>query len=440
MLAVSAVLTAVLLPFLATGAVAADSQDARPRPATAITNVRVFDGRGMSARSQTVYIDSNGRIRRARPSRVDATVDGTDKFLVPGLIESHAHPASTAELMEAASYGVTTVFSLATFNFAESLALKRDAQLAGLPEVLIAGVPAAGINSRHAIIFQQTPGASDWLLTPESDLADFVDWNFGNGSGFLKIISQENGPTLAQQREIVHRAHARGKMVAAHAVDLEGYRTAVQSRVDAVHHSVSDAALGADIARLMRAQGQAAVPTLVLTKLVSHVPLPARADADTDAKLAQALANARALHAAGVPLLAGTDATSFLGMALPQGITLQCELELLVEAGMSPVEALRAATTDAARFHRLTDRGAVRDGLRADLLLLNADPTEDITNIAAIEKVWINGIGFDHPVGGPGGCANIAVGPSRFWTRALRALARVSGAASDLVSRVRARF
>lgn len=193
---------------------------------------------------------------------------------------------------------------------------------------------------------------------------------------------------------------------------------------------MSDAALGADIARLMRAQGQAAVPTLVLTKLVSHVPLPARADADTDAKLAQALANARALHAAGVPLLAGTDATSFLGMALPQGITLQCELELLVEAGMSPVEALRAATTDAARFHRLTDRGAVRDGLRADLLLLNADPTEDITNIATIEKVWIDGFNFDHPVGGPGGCANIGAG-SRFWTRALGALVRVSDAASD---------
>ncbi|EJD49050.1 hypothetical protein AURDEDRAFT_161988 [Auricularia subglabra TFB-10046 SS5] len=417
----------------------ADPQHARLRLTTEITNVRVFDGREVFSGPETIYIGADGQISHSRPSRLDAIVDGTNKFLVPGLIESHAHPASTEELTEFASYGVTTVFSLATFNFTDALALKRDAREAGLPDVLLAGVPAVGVNGRHAMMFKQAPHAVDWLLAPQSDLANFVDWNFGNGSDFIKVVAQENGPTLAQQSEIVRRAHAHDRMVATHAVDLESYRVAVQSKADSVHHSVSDAPLSADIVQLMRAQGQVAVPTLVLTKLVkSHAPLRAifRGMAHPGATLAQALANARALHAAGVPLLAGTDAVSLLGITLPHGITLQCELELLVEAGMSPAEALRAATADAAGFQRLSDRGVVRDGLRADLLLLGANPTEDITNIAAIEKAWIDGFALGHSVGRSGGCANIVVG-FKPWIRALGIFVRVSEVVGDLASKIR---
>ena len=101
----------------------------------------------------------------------------------------------------------------------------------------------------------------------------------------------------------------------------------------------------------------------------------------------------RALHAAGVPILAGTDAneTPAAPASPPFGSSLHDELELLVEAGLTPVEALRAATSVAAEHFGLDDRGAIAPGLRADLVLLDADPTVDIAATRSIRGVWIAG-------------------------------------------------
>ena len=98
------------------------------------------------------------------------------------------------------------------------------------------------------------------------------------------------------------------------------------------------------------------------------------------------------MNAAGVGLLAGTDTP--LG-SLP-GFALHTELELLVRAGLSPAEALRAATLAPAQcFKREDDLGTVASGKLADLLLLNANPLEDIRNTTRIETVVVNGRVYD---------------------------------------------
>jgi imidazolonepropionase-like amidohydrolase len=107
----------------------------------------------------------------------------------------------------------------------------------------------------------------------------------------------------------------------------------------------------------------------------------------------------RALRAAGVPLLAGTDAP-VLGRGV-HGASLHRELELLVEAGLTPVETLAAATSVPASVFGLADRGRIAPGLRADLLLVAGDPTRQITATRAIRRVWARGRAVDRALPPP---------------------------------------
>jgi hypothetical protein len=105
--------------------------------------------------------------------------------------------------------------------------------------------------------------------------------------------------------------------------------------------------------------------------------------------LQHAMESVRRLHAAGVPILAGSDAVN---PGTAHGATLHGELALLVEAGLSPAAALSAATAVPARSFGLADRGRIAAGLRADLVLVEGDPTQDITATRAIAGIWKNGV------------------------------------------------
>lgn len=98
---------------------------------------------------------------------------------------------------------------------------------------------------------------------------------------------------------------------------------------------------------------------------------------------------ANGVPSGGVPLLAGTDATPFAPL---HGESLHRELVLLTEAGLTNEEALAAATSVPARHFGLDDRGRIAPGLRADLVLVDGDPTHDITATSAIADVWRRGV------------------------------------------------
>jgi adenine deaminase len=105
-------------------------------------------------------------------------------------------------------------------------------------------------------------------------------------------------------------------------------------------------------------------------------------------------ASVRALHEAGVDILAGCDVSEpipSLG-GLAHGASLHHELQLLVAAGLTPIEALRAATSTPARRFGLTDRGRIIPSARADLLLVDGDPTTKITDTLSIRSVWRRGV------------------------------------------------
>ena len=108
----------------------------------------------------------------------------------------------------------------------------------------------------------------------------------------------------------------------------------------------------------------------------------------------------RTLHELGAPILAGTDCNSLKGLvpfAPEYGKSLHHELKLLVEVGLSNLEALRAATVLPAKYFRLPDRGSIEPGKRADLVLLRQNALKDIEHTKSIRKVWLAGLMFEPP-------------------------------------------
>ena len=117
------------------------------------------------------------------------------------------------------------------------------------------------------------------------------------------------------------------------------------------------------------------------------------------------------LHQSGVPIGAGTDTP--ITLAIP-GYSLHTELELLVRSGLTPLQALASATLVPARFFSLeTELGAIEQGRRADLVLLEANPLDDIRNTRAIAGVvtrgrWLSATTLEHGLGSGQSSARLA--------------------------------
>jgi imidazolonepropionase-like amidohydrolase len=144
-----------------------------------------------------------------------------------------------------------------------------------------------------------------------------------------------------------------------------------------------------DDATVRHLRHRATIPTLIMMREIAKL---------RGANYANARDNVTALHRAGVPILVGTDAHPG-PVTVTHGEAMHEELELLVEAGLTPIEVLTAATARTADRFSLTDRGRIAEGLRADLLLVDGDPTQDITATRAIRRVWCGGVAApDGPV------------------------------------------
>ncbi len=177
----------------------------------------------------------------------------------------------------------------------------------------------------------------------------------------------------------------------AHAASYQAVEKAQRARVSVLTHVPLDRALDEAAAARARADDRILIPTLVMMEGL------ARAAVRPGMDYGAARASVTVMHRAGVPVLAGTDANDTGAgrtggpAAVPHGSSLHHELELLVDAGLTTVDALRAATTRPARYFGLADRGVVEPGRRADLVLIDGDPLHDIKATQAIRRVWCAG-------------------------------------------------
>ncbi|KAI8944424.1 hypothetical protein F4801DRAFT_571745 [Xylaria longipes] len=357
---------------------------------TAIQNVRVFDGQGFTDPQSVVF--ANGHIT-ANTKDVETMVDGTGKFLIPGLIDAHVHVNDLTGLSNITSYGVTTVLNMACHEYATCAALKNNNQT-DVASVLSAGIAAVGNGTGNGAL--QPP--QDQLVYPDTDLPQLVSWAFGNGSDYFKMVAKPASLTQIQQDTIVSTAHSVfDRQTMTHASDIAAYEQAVASRSDGIQHTPDDGLLSSCTFAAMKRNKQFATPTMTIFKYGYSNPAVlaflGRTNS-TNATYAHVEENVRRLHNAGVPILAGTDAVGPIapGINLPFGSTLHEELQLLNGVGLTPLEALRAGTVESATWHQLFDRGEIRIGKRADLVLLNSNPLLNISNTRDIARVWVGGV------------------------------------------------
>ena len=209
------------------------------------------------------------------------------------------------------------------------------------------------------------------------------------GVDHIKIIIDLPGFDVATVTALVEAAHAQGLLTIAHASTYDAVSMAQAAGVDVLTHVPLDRPIDRAAAERASAAGTVCAPTLtmmeeIVTTIGSVAPVSYQPARDSVATL----------HRAGVPILASTDANRapFAPASPAHGQSLHHELELLVDAGLSTTEALRAATSLPAEHFGLTDRGAIAPGLRADLVLIEGDPVSDIRATRHVNRVWCGGV------------------------------------------------
>jgi len=377
-------------------------------------NVDVFDGYRM-LRDQTVTVE-RGMIRDVQPAGaphfVSGALDGRGDTLLPGLIDAHCHIATEESLEQAAALGVTTELDM--FGYPSELEPIRAALARGeYPNA--ADFRTAGIGANAPGGHPSEMGGPPFpALGPHDDPQVFVDARIAEGSDYLKILYDHTLPglTFDQLRGLVAAAHRRDKLVAVHETVQKDGLEAIEAGADEIEHVFDDSPISREFINAAVNAHVAITPTLaviaaiggkgtgpdlaadprVAPYLVSWAPgilktkLPASVLRRHHYENAQAAV--RALHEAGVPILAGTDAPN---PGTTYGASLHSELALLVDCGLTPEEALHAATAGPAREFGLIDRGRIEPGRRADLLLIQGDPSRDIRATLRIVGVWKQG-------------------------------------------------
>ncbi|KAI3340026.1 putative hydrolase [Ustulina deusta] len=356
----------------------------------AIQNVRVFDGHQLLP-ATTVVIENDTITSIGGYSNANTHIDGNGGVLLPGFIDAHAHPSNITDLQDLSRYGVTTTMLMACFAPQLCQSLKNHT---GLVDVVAGSLPAAAPGSTHGNIIVAVDGNGDRLVANASVASQWVDDAVSWGPDFVKLIAESPGLDQQTLDVLTKRSREHGKRVACHASALDAYTQAATAGADNIQHVPLDEPISPNLARRIASRGQVATPTLAILRAISDASPETR-------NYTAAEETVRRLKEAGVPIIAGTDANLVQGLiaTVPFGISLHEELQLLVDAGLSPVEALRAATSVAAEHWGLRDRGVIAPGKRADLVLLSENPLEDITATQSIQRIWLAGVEFSGALG-----------------------------------------
>ena len=379
MIIAAAVFTSLSVLAASCGLPAELAARAAPTVKTVITNVRVFSGKGFGPETSVVIV--HGRISNANASGGN-TVDGNGGYLIPGLIDAHTHVTNCSYLTALRQYGVTTALDMGTYPYS---AIKTCKGTVGVTDLFGSGA-AATVNGSIPSKFPGFP--ADSIVSNPATGVKFVQNRVDEGVDYIKIFLDPKGPDTSTVAAIVQAAHSAGKLVISHAPSYGDYSQAEAAKVDIPTHTPVDKPLDAASVANLTANKQSVVPTLIMMQsILNNTGAPPQAYAVPEHSLT-------AMYKAGVPIVTGSDANTspYVPANPPFGESLHDELELLVGAGLSAVDALVGATSLAASTFGLHDRGSIRVGMRADLVLLGADPTADIRNARQVQKVWVTGV------------------------------------------------
>lgn len=366
----------------------------------AITHANVIDG-VTAAVQRDVTILVRGRLieRIGAGLAVPAgarVVDVAGRFVMPGLIDAHAHIATLADARRALESGVTTVRS-ATVDHYEDVAI-RDLARAGVipgPDILAAGVFVTP-DLAETLLADAKLGAFAGGVQSEAALRGVVRVNLDHGVDVIKTRGTERAGlpntdprkqtyTEAQLRVVVEEAATRNVPVMAHAHGDEGAYAAVAAGVRSIEHGTyaSDSTL-----RLMKQKGTYLVPTYSTIVGMSTNSENSILFLRGQHMVPVLESTIRRAHAMGIPIVAGTDtpynATSTTRVAV--------EVGRFVTLGFTPLEALQSATTVAAKLLGIDAKtGRLAPGMEADFIAVEGNPLENIGALRDVLVVVSNG-------------------------------------------------
>jgi len=390
---------------------------------TAIKNIQIFDGDNIIA-EKLILIEGERILNVGGEIPAGATIiDAHNATLMPGLIDSHVH-TDIDGLHDALLFGVTTELEMNgkwSSNQRKKIAKRHDIadlRSPGMGVTPPGGHPSQYMKSSNNLLiklFFRYP-----FVSTTDEAIRFVNKQVTNGADYIKIFIEDGssigfpGLTVISDNTLlaaVKEAHRLGKMAIAHVTTFEGGRKAISAGVDGLAHLFFDRQPSPELISSLVSSGAFVTPTLVALstafgnsaaglatdKRVSSRlskkwlnSLSRSMNVYPQGKLEDAFASVKALHNAGVDILAGSDVSEpipILG-GLAHGASLHHELQLLVAAGLKPIEALRSATSIPARRFGLTDRGRIVPGARADLLLVDGDPITNISDTLSILGIW----------------------------------------------------
>lgn len=384
-----------------------------------IRDVRVFDGEQVLDHRTVVVVD--GRIAQIGGPDLDSKIDGIDgrnRTLLPGFIDAHVHVGDDVEgiLRQAVLLGVTTVLDM----YSGGERLKRLKRVASEDSPHLAGLRTAGSGAAAPGGHPSQMGGPPLPTIASAGAAPaFVDARIAEGSDYIKVIYDDlealgfKPPLPMLDKEtlaaVIAAAHQRGRIAVVHVGTEQQAREAIAAGADGLAHLFLGETVSADFGEFAKRHGVFIIPTLSTlytacgmsdgSNLLADPRLYPFIRPEWRDRLKMSRPGSAAckgaeeaigqLVRAGVPILAGTD-SPVPGTAY--GASLHGELVLLVRHGLTPVQALAAATSAPARAFRLADRGLIRVGMRADLVLVGGDPTRDVLATRDIVTVWKQGV------------------------------------------------
>jgi imidazolonepropionase-like amidohydrolase len=368
------------------------------RATTAFVGVQVVAMTGAAAVPDATVVVSDGRIavvgaRSTVPvPPAAAVVDGAGLWLMPGLVDAHVH-VNTADLPEYVAHGVTSVRNMWGYDTLPAIA-RRVAAGEVLGPAIYSGSP--GIDGTPPQWPQtqilEDPAGADALVQQQVR----AGWLFVKVYQRLQPAVYDAVLAAARRHQIRAVGHVATGTTVEHALEsgqaciehLSGYDRSLSGStgLDTRVWLRADPARMAELARRTRDAGTWNCPTHVIVRELARrggTPDETRVIVENRHRMT------RALREAGARVMAGSDAGIDV---VPPGASLHDELQLLVDSGATPFQALQAATTDPADFLGLgSEIGTVSPGLRADLLLLRADPLRDVSATRDIAGVMLRG-------------------------------------------------
>jgi imidazolonepropionase-like amidohydrolase len=401
---------------------AAPTATAQSAPLTAIHAARMLDVRsGRMIPNGLVVVRHDTIIQVGGTAPAGATsIDLGDVTLLPGFIDMHTHLTeqigpgfdlapvrltAADEVLNGVKYakrtieaGFTTVRNVGAHDFTD-IALMHAIDRGDIegPRIVPAG-HAIGITGGHCDVTGFAPGIA--VQDPLHGVADGIDQvvqavrlQIKYGAQVIKIcatagVLSYDATVGAQQlseaemRAIVEEATRHGLKVAAHAHGTEGIKAAIRAGVASIEHG---SMLDDEAIALMKQHGTYLVPTRALADLLDRNNLPPAIRVKMDQVMPLADASFRKAVAAGVKIAFGTDAA-----VLPHGMNAK-EFSKYTAAGMSPLDAIRTATLNAADLLGRNDRGEIAVGKLADLVAVRGDPLADITTTEHVTFVMKGG-------------------------------------------------